>query len=109
MKVAPEQLAADIVAGDRRALARGITLLESSRHADREPGDRLLELLVPHSGQSIRIGISGVPGVGKSTFIESLGNHVIGLGHRVAVLAVDPSSARTGERMNERVKEATSE
>ncbi|MDJ0653116.1 MAG: methylmalonyl Co-A mutase-associated GTPase MeaB [Xanthomonadales bacterium] len=96
MSADPEQLARGILAGDRRALARGITLLESSRDADREPGDQLLERLVPHSGRSIRVGISGVPGVGKSTFIESFGIHAINQGHRVAVLAVDPSSALSG-------------
>jgi LAO/AO transport system kinase len=60
------------------------------------PANRLLEILTPLSGQSIRIGISGVPGVGKSTFIESFGNHLIGQGHKLAVLAVDPSSALSG-------------
>ncbi len=91
-----ESLAAQLRAGDRRALGRAITLVESSRPEDREPGDRLLDLLAPHAGRSMRLGISGVPGVGKSTFIEALGNHVIGRGHRVAVLAVDPSSALSG-------------
>jgi len=91
-----ESLAAQVRAGDRRALGRAITLVESSRPEDREPGDRLLDLLAPHAGRSMRLGISGVPGVGKSTFIEALGNHVIGRGHRVAVLAVDPSSALSG-------------
>lgn len=85
-----------MLAGDRRALARAITLVESSRPEDRSPANELLSLLSPHAGQSIRIGISGVPGVGKSTFIESLGNHVIDAGHQVAVLAVDPSSRISG-------------
>jgi len=89
-------LADNILAGDRRALAQGITLVESSRLQDRESARQLLELLVPHSGNSFRVGISGVPGVGKSTFIESLGNHLISQGHKVAVLAVDPSSAISG-------------
>jgi len=92
----PKQLARQVRDGDRRALARAITLVESSRAADREPANELLTLLSPHAGDSIRIGISGVPGVGKSTFIESLGNHIIDQGHRVAVLAVDPSSAISG-------------
>jgi LAO/AO transport system kinase len=92
----PKQLARQVRNGDRRALARAITLVESSRAADREPANELLTLLSPHAGKSIRIGISGVPGVGKSTFIESLGNHIIDKGHRVAVLAVDPSSAISG-------------
>jgi LAO/AO transport system kinase len=92
----PDSLAREILAGDRRALGQAITLIESARPEDRTPGNRLLELLAPQGGQSIRIGISGVPGVGKSTFIESLGNHLIDEGHRVAVLAVDPSSALSG-------------
>lgn len=92
----PEQLAAALRAGDRRALGRAITLVESSRAEDREPANRLLELLAPLAGKSIRIGISGVPGVGKSTFIESFGNHLIDCGHKVAVLAVDPSSVLSG-------------
>ncbi len=91
-----KQLAQQVLAGDRRALARAITLVESSRSEDRQPANELLTLLSPHAGKSIRIGISGVPGVGKSTFIENLGNHVIDQGHRVAVLAVDPSSAISG-------------
>lgn len=90
------ELAAQVLEGDRRALARAITLIESQRPEDRGPGRELLEQLVPHSGKSLRIGISGVPGVGKSTFIESLGNHLIDTGHKVAVLAVDPSSAISG-------------
>jgi len=92
----PEQLASELRAGDRRALGRAITLVESSHPGDREPANRLLELLTPLSGRSVRVGISGVPGVGKSTFIESLGNLVIDQGHKVAVLAVDPSSALSG-------------
>lgn len=82
--------------GDRRSLAQAITLIESTRSEDRDAAIQLLELLTPHAGQSIRIGISGVPGVGKSTFIENFGNHVIDQGHQIAVLAVDPSSAISG-------------
>jgi LAO/AO transport system kinase len=89
-------LAGRVLQGDRRALAQAITLIESNRPVDREAAKALLEELVPHSGQSFRVGISGVPGVGKSTFIESLGNHLIDTGHKVAVLAVDPSSAVSG-------------
>ncbi|WP_461519389.1 methylmalonyl Co-A mutase-associated GTPase MeaB [Porticoccus sp.] len=92
----PEELAERIRRGDRRALAKGITLVESTRADHRELTARLLELLMPYTGNSIRVGISGVPGVGKSTFIESFGNHVISQGHRVAVLAVDPTSALSG-------------
>ena len=85
-----------VLEGDRRALAQAITLIESSRAEDRRTAKLLLEELVPHSGKSFRLGISGVPGVGKSTFIESLGNYLIDAGHKVAVLAVDPSSAISG-------------
>jgi LAO/AO transport system kinase len=79
-------------AGDRRALARLITRIESTRDDDAELGQRVLEELVPHTGGAIRVGVTGPPGVGKSTFIEALGLHLIERGHRVAVLAVDPSS-----------------
>jgi LAO/AO transport system kinase len=85
-----------VLEGDRRALAQAITLIESSRPEDRRAARLLLEELVPHSGKSFRLGISGVPGVGKSTFIEGLGNYLIDAGHKVAVLAVDPSSAVSG-------------
>ena len=90
------QLAKDVCAGDRRALARAITMIESTRDDHRRDAELLLEALLPHTGKAIRIGVSGVPGVGKSTFIESFGQHVIAAGHKVAVLAVDPSSQRTG-------------
>lgn len=80
----------------RRAMAKGITLLESTRPDHRAQGDELLTQLLPHTGQSFRIGISGVPGVGKSTFIEAFGLALIAQGHRVAVLAVDPSSTVSG-------------
>ncbi len=92
----PRHLAKSVLAGQRRGLARAITLIESTRADHRATAEALLEELLPHTGNSIRIGISGVPGVGKSTFIEALGTHVIGQGHRVAVLAVDPSSPRSG-------------
>ena len=80
----------------RRAMAKAITLLESTRADHRAQGDELLTALLPHTGQSFRLGISGVPGVGKSTFIEALGLYLIGLGHRVAVLTIDPSSTVSG-------------
>jgi LAO/AO transport system kinase len=89
-------LAEAVHGGDRRALARAITLIESTRRDDNAAASALLERLMPHSGRAIRLGISGAPGVGKSTFIEALGNHVIDQGHRVAVLTVDPSSAISG-------------
>ncbi len=81
---------------ERRALAKTITLLESTRADHRARADALLNALLPASGRAIRVGISGVPGVGKSTFIEALGLHLIGQGHRVAVLAIDPSSNVSG-------------
>ncbi|PKO32479.1 MAG: methylmalonyl Co-A mutase-associated GTPase MeaB [Betaproteobacteria bacterium HGW-Betaproteobacteria-9] len=80
----------------RRAMAKAITLLESTRADHRARGDELLTALLPHTGKSFRLGISGVPGVGKSTFIEALGLYLIGLGHRVAVLTIDPSSTVSG-------------
>lgn len=89
-------LAQQILAGDRRALAKAITLVESTRADHGEQAVQLLAELMPHTGKSIRIGVSGAPGVGKSTFIESLGNYLTGQGHQVAVLAVDPTSAVSG-------------
>jgi LAO/AO transport system kinase len=85
-----------IRAGDRRALARAITLVESTRADHREEAVALVDSLIDATGGAIRIGISGPPGVGKSTFIEAFGQHVIADGHAVAVLAVDPSSSRSG-------------
>lgn len=82
--------------GDRSALARAITLVESTRSDHRDLAQRLLLELMPQAGVAMHVGITGVPGVGKSTTIEALGMHLIGEGHRVAVLAVDPSSTRTG-------------
>lgn len=85
-----------ILSGNRRILAKAITLVES-RHPDhRDLGRRLVERLLPHTGKAIRLGITGVPGVGKSTFIENFGMQLIDGGHQVAVLAVDPSSQRSG-------------
>jgi LAO/AO transport system kinase len=89
-------LIAGVLAGERRSLAKAITLVESSRRDHQQRGQAVLEALLPHTGRSIRVGISGAPGVGKSTFIEALGLYVIKQGHRLAVLAVDPSSSVTG-------------
>ncbi|SFT43301.1 LAO/AO transport system kinase [Geodermatophilus amargosae] len=89
-------LVAGVLAGDRRVMARAITLVESRRADHRERAQELLVELLPHAGAARRVGISGVPGVGKSTFIDQLGVDLTGQGHRVAVLAVDPSSARSG-------------
>jgi LAO/AO transport system kinase len=82
--------------GDRRALARAITLVESSRPDHREEAERLIEALLPETGTAVRVGISGPPGAGKSTFIERFGLEGIALGRRIAVLAVDPASKRGG-------------
>ncbi|MBO6522600.1 MAG: methylmalonyl Co-A mutase-associated GTPase MeaB [Balneolaceae bacterium] len=90
-----EELARGIKKGKRRHLAKAITLTESSRSEDQEEALRLLELLNGNYN-TIRVGISGVPGVGKSTFIEALGNLLVDQGHKVAVLAVDPSSPSSG-------------
>lgn len=90
------QLSERVLAGERRALARAITLIESSREDHRAQAAELLELLKGAGRQAIRIGLSGTPGVGKSTFIESFGSMLTSRGLRVAVLAVDPSSARSG-------------
>ncbi|MBT4161066.1 MAG: methylmalonyl Co-A mutase-associated GTPase MeaB [Gammaproteobacteria bacterium] len=85
-----------LTSGSRRALAKSITLIESKRAQDREAAVSLIETVLPHTGDSLRIGISGVPGVGKSTFIESFGLNLISQGKKVAVLAVDPSSPIAG-------------
>jgi LAO/AO transport system kinase len=95
-KVKDANLAAALLAGDRRSLARAITLVESTRPADREKAEVLLSSALPHTGHAIRLGISGAPGAGKSTFIEAFGTYLTGQGHKVAVLAVDPSSRRSG-------------
>ncbi|MEN4472930.1 methylmalonyl Co-A mutase-associated GTPase MeaB [Mycolicibacterium cosmeticum] len=89
-------LAAAIRNGERAALARAITLVESTRADHRERAQQLLLELMPDAGKALHVGITGVPGVGKSTTIEALGMYLIEHGHRVAVLAVDPSSTRTG-------------
>lgn len=95
MRRAPALLA-DLVRGDRRALARAITLVESTRPEDRVEAERLFDGLGAPAGNSVRIGISGPPGAGKSTFIERFGRDGITLGRRVAVLAIDPASKRGG-------------
>ncbi len=89
-------LVAALRGGDRRALARAITLVESSRRDGRAAIEQLLAEIAPHAGGALRIGISGAPGVGKSTLIEALGAHILDRGHRLAVLAVDPSSQISG-------------
>jgi LAO/AO transport system kinase len=98
--VTPAQLLDGLLQGNppvqRRAMAKAITLLESTRTDHRASADELLTAMLPHTGNSFRLGISGVPGVGKSTFIEALGLYLIGQGHRVAVLTIDPSSTVSG-------------
>src|ERR1700685_4584885 len=85
-----------VLAGSRAGIARAITLVESSRPDHRVLAQHVLNLLLPYSDQARRVGVTGVPGVGKSTFIDVLGGMLIDHGHRVAVLAVDPSSTRSG-------------
>jgi LAO/AO transport system kinase len=94
--VTTEELIAAVRRGDRRALARAITLIESTRPDHRDEAERLVEALLPQTGGAVRIGISGPPGAGKSTFIERFGLDGIALGRHVAVLAVDPASKRGG-------------
>ncbi|MDZ7675224.1 MAG: methylmalonyl Co-A mutase-associated GTPase MeaB [Acidimicrobiales bacterium] len=89
-------LAEDLLAGDRRALGKAITLVESSRPDHRAEAVELLQSVLPVTGTSIRLGVSGAPGVGKSTFIDAFGTHLVDDGQRLAVLAVDPSSTRSG-------------
>src|SRR4051794_22869266 len=94
--VSVRSLAADLRSGHRAALARAITLIESRRGDHRAAARDLVQVLLPDTGRAIRVGITGAPGVGKSTTIDVLGMSLIERGHKVAVLAVDPSSARTG-------------
>lgn len=91
-----ETLASGVLGGERARLAQAITLIESRKAEDRADAAHLLERLSPHAGKAHRIGVTGVPGVGKSTFIEAFGSLLTGQGHRVAVLAVDPTSGRSG-------------
>ena len=93
---AVRELAASVRSGDRAALARAITVVESTRSDHREQAQQLLMELISTAGSAMHVGITGVPGVGKSTAIEALGMYLVDGGHRVAVLAVDPSSTRTG-------------
>ena len=87
------ELVRGILAGDKTALSRAITLVESTNPKHLEKANEVIAQCLPHADKSVRIGITGVPGVGKSTFIEAFGKHLTGLGHKVAVLAVDPSSS----------------
>ena len=92
-----QQYVDGILRGDRTILARAITLIESTRVADRAMAEQIVEACLPHSGNSIRVGVTGVPGAGKSSIIEVLGSHLVGEhGQKVAVLAIDPSSRISG-------------
>lgn len=93
---ADQALVGGVLAGQRRALAKAITLIESTRADHQQRAQQVLTALLPRTGRAMRVGISGVPGAGKSTFIEALGLWLIGQGHRIAVLAVDPSSSVSG-------------
>lgn len=95
-RLTAEAYAEGVLAGDRIILSRAITLVESQLPADQQLAQQVLEQILPHSGSSLRIGITGVPGVGKSTFIEAFGKHITSLGKRLAVLAIDPTSQRSG-------------
>ncbi len=92
----PQYYVQGVLEFNRRVLAKTITLIESSLLAHQEMARTIIDLLLPYTGKAVRLGITGVPGVGKSTFIESLGTMLVKKGHRVAVLAVDPSSKRSG-------------
>ncbi|MEW6076768.1 MAG: methylmalonyl Co-A mutase-associated GTPase MeaB [Thermodesulfobacteriota bacterium] len=94
--IQPEEYINGVLAGNRRMIAKAITLVESSLPEHKKAAGQVLEGLLPHSGKSIRVGVTGVPGVGKSVFIEALGTHLTAGGSTVAVLAVDPSSVRSG-------------
>ena len=92
----PADLVRGVRSGDRAMLARAITLIESKRADHRRTAHQLVQELLPHTGKGVRLGITGAPGAGKSTTIDVLGTYLTGKGHKVAVLAVDPSSTRTG-------------
>jgi LAO/AO transport system kinase len=95
-RLLPQEYIEGVLAGDRLILSRAITLAESNLAEDQALAQQVMEALLPHTGNSIRIGITGVPGVGKSTFIESFGMLLTGMGKKLAVLAIDPSSQRSG-------------
>jgi len=95
MRTKPESLVVEIQEGNRSALAKAITLMESSANQDRIDAEFMLNKILPITGKSIRLGVTGIPGVGKSTFIEKMGLHALRVGHKVAVLTIDPSSAHS--------------
>lgn len=94
--ISVDELSTGVLAGERAALAQAITLVESNAESHRQSASALLQKLRPHGGNAIRVGITGVPGAGKSTLVEALGLHLVGRGKRVAVLAIDPSSSVSG-------------
>jgi len=94
-RLTADEYVAGIIAGDRVVLSQAITLIESTAHHDIEVSNKIIESCLPYSGNSIRIGITGVPGVGKSTFIETFGKYLTSIGKKLAVLAIDPSSERS--------------
>jgi len=94
-KLSVDEILEGILAGNRALLSRGITLIESAKVDDQEIARALVNLCLPHAGKSTRLGITGVPGAGKSTFIETFGTYLIEKGHKIAVLAIDPSSQRS--------------
>ena len=96
ISAAPEDYVNGVLSGDRRMLSKTITMIESALGRHKDVARAILDQLLPHTGKAVRLGITGVPGVGKSTFIESFGMALIRQGHKVAVLAVDPSSTRSG-------------
>ena len=96
MLKSPQEYVDGVLSHDRRMLARTITLIESTLPAHQAMARTIIGQILPSTGKGIRIGITGVPGAGKSTYIESFGNMLTTMGHRVAVLAIDPSSTRSG-------------
>ena len=107
-RLATEKYIEGVLAGDRLVLSRAITLMESGRSEDKQQAAKVLSGILPKTGQALRIGITGVPGVGKSTFIEAFGEHVIGLGKKLAVLTIDPSSQLTkGSIMGDKTRMET--
>ena len=96
MKEDPQNYIDGVLNQERRMVSKTITLIESSLPSHQEMARKIIDSLLPHTGNAVRFGITGVPGVGKSTFIESIGTILVEDGHRVAVLAVDPSSRRSG-------------
>ena len=94
-RLKPDQYIQGVLQGDRVILSRAITVIESNLESDKELSKKIIRNILPKSGNSIRIGITGVPGVGKSTFIEAFGKHLIAQGRRIAILSIDPSSQRT--------------